>query len=119
MIQELCDKIVSKNPFMLKHCFDRYKTQEMCDKAVDNFLLALKLVPDWYVTSNIIEKLDNSVFSNDEIVFGDLDSDFVTLFGNDRELSSITLDNINLDDDHFCDCDPETINHFRLMYDLV
>ena len=34
----MCDKVVSKDPFMLKFCLDRSNTQEMCDKAVDAFL---------------------------------------------------------------------------------
>ena len=51
-------------------------TQKVCDKAVENFLLALKFVPYRFVTSMMIKKRDTAVFS---IVFGDLDSDFVTL----------------------------------------
>ena len=34
----MCDKVVSKDPFMLKFCLDRCKTQEMRDKAADAFL---------------------------------------------------------------------------------
>ena len=45
----MCDKVVFKDPFMLKYCFDRYKTQEMCDKAVDVFLATLKFIPDWFL----------------------------------------------------------------------
>ena len=44
--QEMCDKIVSEDPFKLKYCHNRYKTQEMCNKAVDDFLPALKFVSD-------------------------------------------------------------------------
>ena len=44
-------------------------TQEMCDIAFDDFLLALKFVLNWFVTSNLIEKLDCALFSNDDIVF--------------------------------------------------
>ena len=47
MTQELCNKVVSKETFMLKYCHDKYKTHEICDKAVDSYLLALKFVPDW------------------------------------------------------------------------
>ena len=36
-------------------------------------------------------------------------------FSEDIGLNSITLVNINLDHDHFDYCDPETINHVRLM----
>ena len=38
----MCDKIVSDDPFQLKYCHERYKTQEMCNIAVDDFLPALK-----------------------------------------------------------------------------
>ena len=31
--QEMCNELVSKELFMLKHCLDRYKTQEMRDKS--------------------------------------------------------------------------------------
>ena len=55
----------------------------MCDKAVESDLVVLKFVPDWFVTSKIIEKLDGAVFSNDDIVFGGLDSiDFLPFFLN-------------------------------------
>ena len=54
----MSDKVVSEDPFMLKYCSDRYKSQEICDKAVDSCLLALKFVPDWFVTNNRIEKLE-------------------------------------------------------------
>ena len=53
--QEICDKIVSEDPFKLKYCHDRYKTQEMCIRAVDDFLQALKFVPEWFVTSKMIK----------------------------------------------------------------
>ena len=54
--QEMCDKAVSNNTFMIKYCLGRYTTQEMCDKAVDDFLSALKFVPDWCVRRKIIKK---------------------------------------------------------------
>ena len=34
----MCDKGVSKNPFMLIYCPDRYKPQKICDQAVDDCL---------------------------------------------------------------------------------
>ena len=39
----MCDKVISENKFMLKFCFDKYRTHEMCNKAVDTFLPTLKL----------------------------------------------------------------------------
>ena len=87
----------------------------MCDNAVDSCLQALKFVPDWFVTSKVIEELDSAVFSNDYIVFGDLNSDFGTFFSSYIGLNSMTPDNVGLDDVHFDYCDPETINHVKLI----
>ena len=41
------------------------------------------------------------VFSNDDLVFDDLSSNFVTFFRKDISLNSITFGNINLDNDNF------------------
>ena len=49
----MCDKVVSKEPFLLKYSPDRHKTQKMSD-FVDSFILALKFIPDWFVTSKMI-----------------------------------------------------------------
>ena len=64
-------------------------TSKMYDKTVDSYLLALKFVLDGIVTSEMIEKFDNAAFSNDGIVFGDIESDIVTFFRNDKGLNSI------------------------------
>ena len=86
----------------------------MDDKAFDSYMLA-NFVPDWIITSNMIEKLESTIFSDDYIVFVDLDSDFVTFFINDIGRNSISPDNFNLDDGKFYYCNPETINQFSLM----
>ena len=75
-------------------------------KPVNSYPVALKYVLDCFVTSKMIEKLDNAVFSNDDIVFGDI----VTFFSSD---------NFNLDDDNFDDYDPKTINHVRRMFPII
>ena len=67
MTQELRDKVVSEDHFMLTYCHDKHKTQKMCDKAVDSFPLISKFAPGWFITSEMIEKLDSAVFSNDYI----------------------------------------------------
>ena len=41
-------KVVSKEPFMLKHYLYRYKTKETCGEAVDACLSLLEFVPDWF-----------------------------------------------------------------------
>ena len=45
-------------------------------------LPGLKFVPDWLITNKRLEKLDDVIFSNDDVVFVNTDSDNVTLFSN-------------------------------------
>ena len=51
----MCDKIISKNPFMLKYYPDKYITQKISDKAVDDFLQGLNFVLDCFVTSKMVK----------------------------------------------------------------
>ena len=44
--QKICDRVVSKDPFLVLYCPDKYKTQRVYDEAVDNCLAALKFVLD-------------------------------------------------------------------------
>ena len=83
MAQEMCDKVISEEPFLLKYCPDRYKTQKMCNKAFDSYPLALKFDPDWLFANKMLEKLDNGVFSNNNIKFGNKNSNIVALFSSD------------------------------------
>ena len=52
----MCDKVVSKEPFMLKYCPDKFHFQEMFNKTVDFYLITLKVVPDRFVVNKILEK---------------------------------------------------------------
>ena len=54
--QEIDDRVISEDLFMLVCCRDRYETQKMCDEAVDYFLAALKFITAWFVASEIINK---------------------------------------------------------------
>ena len=85
----------------------------MCDKAVDACLPALQFVPDWFVTNKMLEKLVNHVFSNDDIVFVNEDSDSFKFFSDDIGLNTKYLNNIHPEDDNFGDDDPEIIIHDR------
>ena len=40
----------------------------MLDEAVDDCLAAIKFIPDWFVTSNILQKFDNALYANDDIL---------------------------------------------------
>ena len=44
--QEMCDKVVSEDPLMLKYDINRYKVHEMWNKAVDANLLTLRFIPE-------------------------------------------------------------------------
>ena len=57
--QEICDKVVFMEPFIVKYCLHRYRTQEMCDKAIDVSLPALKIVHDWFVTHEMLGNVYN------------------------------------------------------------
>ena len=112
----MCYKVVSREAFILKYYPDKYKTQELYDKAFDFYLITLKLVRDCFVTYKMLEKLDNSIFSNDDIFFHDVNSNIIIFLSNDMSFNTIILNNINLDDDdNFDKDDPEIINLLRLM----
>ena len=70
----MCEKMVSEDPFNLKYCHDRCKTQKMCDKAADGFLPALGFVADWFVTSKMIKKLFTALYADDNILHFNEDS---------------------------------------------
>ena len=50
----MCDKVVSKNTFMLKYFLARYKTQDMCDKPIHTCFRTLKFVSQLFVTNMMI-----------------------------------------------------------------
>ena len=63
------DRVIFEDLFMLVYCPDRYKTQIICDEAAADCLAALKLLPDLFDTSKTLEKLDNALQANDDILF--------------------------------------------------
>ena len=112
---EMCDKIISDDPFRLKHCHDKYKTQEMCNKAVDDFLLALKFVPGWFVTSKMIKNLLNALYADHNILHFNEDSGDTVSSYNQMGILSKNLNNIVLDYANYDEDDPETIIHIRFL----
>ena len=67
--QEMCDRVVSEEPFLIINCPDKYKTQRMRDEAADHSLAALKLIPDWFLTSKMIQKLFTALHADDNILY--------------------------------------------------
>ena len=60
----------------------------------------------------MFEKLDHA---NDDIIFVNEDSNYVTFFSADIGIFSVDLNNINLADFNFDEDDPETIIHVRFL----
>ena len=83
----------------------------MWDEAVDDCLVALKFIPDWLVTSKMLEKFDNALHANDDILSYNEDFNNVTFITNQRHILAVVLDKINLD--NFDEDDPNTIIHVR------
>ena len=102
--------------FMLPYCLDKYKTQKMCDEAVKDCLTAFTFVPDWCFTSKMLEKLDNALRANDDILFYDEDFEKVIIIACQRHILAADIDQINLDNDNnFEENNPDTIFHVRLL----
>ena len=83
----------------------------MYDESVDDCLAVLKSIPDWFVKKKMLEKFHFFFF---KIFFGE---DFckVIFFANEMGIFGVDLDNINLDDIHFYEDDPETIIHVSFL----
>ena len=127
------------------HVSNYCKNQKMCEKAVDicvqKFFLKKKYINVvsinislkkyvkklfclstniricswWLVKNKMLEKRDDVVFANDDIVFINWDYDNVSCFGDDMALVNINVNNVSLDDDNFDDDDPKTVIHVRIM----
>ena len=113
--QEMCDRIISDDPFSIRYVPDQYKTQQMCDKAVDDCLAALKFVPDWFVTSKMIKILFTTLYADENIHYFHEDSSNVIYFCNGMGILNIDLNNINFDDSNYDEEDPDTIVLIRLL----
>ena len=92
---------------MLKYGFGKYKSQEMRDKAVHSYVLTLGFAPDQFVKSKMLDKLDNSIFSNGDLFFHEVDPKIFTILSNDMSFNCIDLNN----DGNFDEEDTKTVNH--------
>ena len=63
----------------------------------------------------MIKNLHNALFLNDDILFFDEDSGNALFSSDEMHILRVDLNNINLHDVNFCEGDPETILHARLM----
>ena len=51
----MCDLAFEKDPIMMVHFPDRYKTQEMCDKAFEKEYCLVN-IPDQFITQKMCDK---------------------------------------------------------------
>ena len=86
----------------------------MSDEAVDDSLAALRLISNWSVTSKIIKTLYTALYADDGLLFFDEYSGDVTFSYNEMDILSVSLNNINLDN-NFNEDDPDTIILIRLL----
>ena len=112
--QEMCDRAVSEDPFLIVYCPDIYKTQRMRDEAVDDSLAALKLIFDWSDKSKMIKKPYTSLYAEKNILYFNKDSGNVVFSCNKMSILNIDLNNINLDN-NFDEDNPDTIIFVRLL----
>ena len=73
--QEMWERVVSEDSFMIIYCPYKYKTQNMYVEAVDDCLAALRFIPGCFVTSFMM------LYSLMIICFFDKDFNKVTFFG--------------------------------------
>ena len=99
--QEMCDRVVSEDPFSLRYVPNQYKTHKICEKAVDDGVTALKFVPDWFVTSKMIKKLSTALYGDDYIIYFNEDSSDVAFCCNEMGILSVNLSNINFGDTNY------------------
>ena len=62
-----------------------------------------------------LKKLDNFVFSYDDVLFHNVESYVIIFLGNDMSFGTIYQNNVNSDGDNFDEEDLETSNNVRLM----
>ena len=100
------DEVVSEDPFELKDCRDRYKTQQMCNKAGDDLLL---LKAKWW------KKIITALYADNNIICFNEDHGNAVFSCNEMGIITIDLNNINLDDTDNNDDDFKNTIQMRLL----
>ena len=111
---EMCNSIISEDPFSVRFVPDQYNTQQMCDKTADDCPAALKFVPNWFITSKMIKKLFTDLCTDGNILYFNEDSGNIKFSYNEIGIVTIDLHNINLDDTNYEEDDPDTVTIIRI-----
>ena len=85
--QEICNRVIFEDSFSITYIPNQYKTQQKFDGTVDGCLAALKVVPDWFVLSKMLEKLDNALHANYDMLFYNEDFNKLTFIACQRQIS--------------------------------
>ena len=112
--QEMCGKAVSKDPFLIVYCPDKYMTQKLCEEVVDDSLAAFKLIPGCFVTSKIIKKFFTDLYADENILYFNEDPGNLVSNCNEMDIFNIDLNNTNLDN-NFDEDDSDTIILIRRL----
>ena len=72
----------------------------MCDEAVDSCVAALEFIPDCLVTRKILEKLDNALHANNDILFYNEDFKKVIFLALQGHIVAADIDKIKLGKDN-------------------
>ena len=111
--QEIRERVVPEDPFLMVYCHDKYKTQRMCNEPVDDCLATLKFIPEWFFTSKMIKNLFIALYTGDNIICSNENPGDAIFVCHEMDICHIDLNNINLDDTNFWKGDPDTITHVR------
>ena len=88
------DKSVDNNPHALKFLPDCYKTQIMWNEAIKDYPSAVLYLITWkwlVCYKQNAEKPDNSIFSNDNIFYHDVDSNIIIFLKDDLTLQALII----------------------------
>ena len=90
----MCDRVVSKDSFLILYCPDKYITQNKCNEAGDDSPAALKLIHDWFVTSKMIKKIFTAFNADGNILYFSDGFGNVEFNCNEMGILNINLNNI-------------------------
>ena len=108
------DRVVSEDPSLTVYCPDKYITQRISDEAVDVSLAESKLIPHWFIASKMLEKLYTALFTDENTFYFNKNSANVAFCYDEMGILSVSLNNINLDN-NFDEDDPDAIILIRLL----
>ena len=78
--QEMYDRIVFEDFFLIVYWSDQYNFQIMCNIAAGYSVVVLKLIPNWFGTSKMIKKVFTALYMDKSVLYFNEDSSNVAFF---------------------------------------